>query len=232
MGSPGGLGHPCSACKGDCDVDTDCQGNLVCMQRSGAEPIPGCTGTAVGGYDYCYDPSAADDSMNCLTSKCCAKVTDKCFLQKEGGSAMCLESCPDGWDCTVLGEGKKSMQDAEATCTKLGNRVCTKEEVQARYANAVETAKVLNASLATEDITIRGWVRGDSKAACVAEASTKSPGPGAKYEFSFDCNRTSPLTPSDFDFCCSETLQYDAYYNVKPSGQSSRKGFAPTCLSS
>ena len=27
----------------DCDADTDCMGSLVCHQRVGDEPVPGCT---------------------------------------------------------------------------------------------------------------------------------------------------------------------------------------------
>jgi transforming growth factor-beta-induced protein len=31
-------------CQGDCDVDEDCEGGLVCFQRDGGEPVPGCLG--------------------------------------------------------------------------------------------------------------------------------------------------------------------------------------------
>lgn len=48
-------------CQGDCDRDSDCIGpadneegiELYCFQRSGDEPVPGCTGTAASGRDYC-----------------------------------------------------------------------------------------------------------------------------------------------------------------------------------
>ena len=45
---------------GDCDVDSDCSGGLVCFQRSSTEDpardIPGCQGEYVGvdSNDYCY----------------------------------------------------------------------------------------------------------------------------------------------------------------------------------
>lgn len=39
-------------------VDDDCEGNLVCMQRSGDEPIPGCGGNISprSEADYCVRP--------------------------------------------------------------------------------------------------------------------------------------------------------------------------------
>lgn len=50
-GSPA-LRFPMEACQGDCDTDDDCVGDLVCFQRKGLEPVPGCTGTGVSGTDY------------------------------------------------------------------------------------------------------------------------------------------------------------------------------------
>ena len=47
----------CGQCEGDCDRDTDCRGNLICFQRTGDENVAGCWGTALDGWDYCYDPS-------------------------------------------------------------------------------------------------------------------------------------------------------------------------------
>lgn len=44
-------------CTGDCDTDSDCQGNLQCRQRYGKnalDPVPGCNGTGKKGIDYCY----------------------------------------------------------------------------------------------------------------------------------------------------------------------------------
>lgn len=35
--------RPCAACEGDCDSDTECQGQLKCYQRTTAmETVPGC----------------------------------------------------------------------------------------------------------------------------------------------------------------------------------------------
>jgi hypothetical protein len=46
-------------CQGDCDLDSQCAGNLKCWQRDGNEPIPGCIMGGSGdisSHDYCYDP--------------------------------------------------------------------------------------------------------------------------------------------------------------------------------
>lgn len=37
--------------------DDECEGNLVCMQRSGDEPIPGCGGSPREAADYCILPA-------------------------------------------------------------------------------------------------------------------------------------------------------------------------------
>jgi hypothetical protein len=33
---------PLKLCEGDCDTDADCDTGLVCEQRTGNEPVPGC----------------------------------------------------------------------------------------------------------------------------------------------------------------------------------------------
>eukprot|EP00985_Skeletonema_marinoi_P019741 scaffold11430_cov165-Skeletonema_marinoi.AAC.1 len=45
--------NPLPECHGDCDDDSQCEGSLVCFQRSGNEAVPGCTGTATSGADFC-----------------------------------------------------------------------------------------------------------------------------------------------------------------------------------
>jgi hypothetical protein len=47
---------PLGECEGDCDGDSECQGDLQCFQRSGLTPVPGCTGDGSDSKDYCYDP--------------------------------------------------------------------------------------------------------------------------------------------------------------------------------
>ena len=51
-----GAKKPFDECGGDCDHDSDCRGDLMCFQRGGSTanaPIPGCSGSAKSGYDYC-----------------------------------------------------------------------------------------------------------------------------------------------------------------------------------
>lgn len=57
--SPPSSVFPLGVCEGDCDVDSDCEGNLRCLQRgSNAGPVPGCNGRDDGKTDYCVSPSA------------------------------------------------------------------------------------------------------------------------------------------------------------------------------
>ncbi|CAB9527247.1 receptor-like protein kinase [Seminavis robusta] len=46
-------------CRGDCDSNRDCDGNLVCHQRGVGDPVPGCSGKSLGtSRDYCVSPGA------------------------------------------------------------------------------------------------------------------------------------------------------------------------------
>lgn len=46
--------NTCGQCQGDCDTDAHCGEGLKCLQRNGGESIPGCSGSAKSGWDYCY----------------------------------------------------------------------------------------------------------------------------------------------------------------------------------
>ena len=52
--------YPMKECQGDCDIDDDCEGSLLCFQRDGNTAVPGCQGgeNEANDYDYCYDPSS------------------------------------------------------------------------------------------------------------------------------------------------------------------------------
>jgi len=52
-----GYKFPLGMCQGDCDGDSECAGNLLCMHRDGFEKVPGCGGNGAVGIDYCFDPS-------------------------------------------------------------------------------------------------------------------------------------------------------------------------------
>ena len=48
-------------CQGDCDSDSDCATGLICHQRTGNTPVPGCIAgstRAQTDWDYCIDPAA------------------------------------------------------------------------------------------------------------------------------------------------------------------------------
>jgi hypothetical protein len=74
---------PLAACEGDCDSDTDCQGDLICHQRGASERVPGCTGTGYSGKDYCHQPVALQ------------------FTGEHGTHGECEGDCDDDWDCDV-----------------------------------------------------------------------------------------------------------------------------------
>ena len=107
----GGLG----VCEGDCDTDSDCGIGLMCFQRGGNEPVPGCSGTPNSSWDYCVPIKALDSSRNGGTGygMCegdCDKDSDcdaglKCF-ERDGYESVpgCSGSGKKGWDyCTNVG---------------------------------------------------------------------------------------------------------------------------------
>ena len=70
-------GGKCTQCQGDCDTDSDCEGNLRCAQRkesSGVENVPGCTwGSASNRFD---DTDYCEFIMSFF-------VIVKCFIYKQ-----------------------------------------------------------------------------------------------------------------------------------------------------
>lgn len=49
--------NQCKECEGDCDRDSQCKGNLVCFQKDGYLPVPGCSGHDGSNTDWCVDPN-------------------------------------------------------------------------------------------------------------------------------------------------------------------------------
>lgn len=51
-------------CEGECNSDGDCEGDLICQQRSGNEVVVGCQGLGKFAWDYCRppDPSSSPTS--------------------------------------------------------------------------------------------------------------------------------------------------------------------------
>jgi len=67
VGECGTENYLCGQCEGDCDFDTDCQGDLICFQRNFTDVVPGCVGEGgqrdVSSKDICTDPKLADASL-------------------------------------------------------------------------------------------------------------------------------------------------------------------------
>lgn len=48
-------------CQGNCNSDNNCAGELKCFQRSGLDPVPGCSGTGRRHIRYCISPTVLRD---------------------------------------------------------------------------------------------------------------------------------------------------------------------------
>lgn len=98
-------------CFGDCDSDADCMPGLVCYQRDGKTPVPGCSGKGKNDWDYCYkpvlnivskDPKAilgscsgdCDTDSNCAPGlKCHQRDADEEVLGCSGEGAPAWDYC-------------------------------------------------------------------------------------------------------------------------------------------
>ncbi|KAL7537594.1 hypothetical protein ACHAWF_005837 [Thalassiosira exigua] len=80
--------YPLDECEGDCDDDSECQGSLVCFQRSWGEPVPGCSG---------------DDRIR--KTDYCVRLKELTIVGNDGqpGSAFplgkCEGDCDSDWEC-------------------------------------------------------------------------------------------------------------------------------------
>ena len=91
-------------CEGDCDSDSDCSFGLKCFQRSGYTPVPGCSGTGVLDWDYCYkpeigtvhvftrssSPSSEDESIITTWVEETKLVASDASMQSEFGASVAL----------------------------------------------------------------------------------------------------------------------------------------------
>ena len=126
-------------CSGDCDEDTDCAQGLQCFQRDGREPVPGCSGRGVPGWDYCYNSTAAPETTAAPTTgplptplppgrKPCLCVfdIDRTLTGKQGA----VNTCPGNkevqgiWD-SAYGGGWLTLSDA-AEALASGKTFCKK----------------------------------------------------------------------------------------------------------
>jgi hypothetical protein len=61
MENPNKKGLTLGRCEGDCDGDSECEGDLICYNRDLFNPVPGCSGDGYANSDYCID---ARDQMS------------------------------------------------------------------------------------------------------------------------------------------------------------------------
>ena len=86
-------------CQGDCDSDRDCAPGLKCYERSGNEPVPGCTGKARRAYDYCIPKETFLKHVG---------VDPRRKLQKCEGDCDSDRDCAAGLKCYQRGAGTRN----------------------------------------------------------------------------------------------------------------------------
>jgi hypothetical protein len=102
IGECGSESYKCGLCEGDCDSDSDCEGDLVCISREGHDAVPGCTGEGnasdMFGKDICVPQGPPVEFINSLTyneSGCSA--SNPCT--KCEGPCVTNNSCGIGFVC-------------------------------------------------------------------------------------------------------------------------------------
>ena len=90
-----GSSYSCGLCEGDCDTDSDCEGSLVCYQRSGFEAVTGCSGEGgprdVFGKDICALPEVQNVGNPCnnyFTDGQCTICTGDCDVDSAGAALL------------------------------------------------------------------------------------------------------------------------------------------------
>jgi len=97
---------PLGLCEGDCDDDDDCEGDLICEQRSGFDEITGCVGRGAENEDYCRVateetpvtpfPSTVESTACVSSGEYCSKdgnacCSGKCKKDKDTGEEVCVD---------------------------------------------------------------------------------------------------------------------------------------------
>ena len=117
-GSQGAANMP--MCSGDCDSDEDCAGRLRCFQRDGTEPVPGCVGAGVEGFDYCYEPDTHSTTTTTtppppVSGVClCVFDIDRTLTGKQGTAGNACPNNLEVHDITdyAYGPGPLTISDA------------------------------------------------------------------------------------------------------------------------
>ena len=105
---------PVQLCQGDCDVDSHCQGDLICWQRDGDADVPGCKGAAVPDHDYCVvNPS----KLPPLTGDDETPVTSPLLKACQGDCDATGNWCDEGLTCF-----RRDGFDKVPGCSGFGKR--------------------------------------------------------------------------------------------------------------
>ena len=120
-------GFLCGLCEGDCDGDSTCEGNLVCMNRDGFEDVPGCTGAGGAsdrsGKDICMvDPTSSptpSPSASPIAANVVRKVGNPCTDYFDDGLCeVCTGDCDVDSDCAEgLRCGQRNAGDVVPGCS-------------------------------------------------------------------------------------------------------------------
>jgi len=117
----------CGRCAGDCDYDSDCEGNLLCFQRDGNNDqiVPGCANTGYvtssSDHDYCYDGTFAScrhstfvDSANPLRMQTGSYCVDMTVNTAGADGSVMTQSSLDS--CTSWSSGGGGFYQSIAPC--------------------------------------------------------------------------------------------------------------------
>ena len=87
------------ACIGECDNDGQCKEGLMCFQRTGFTPVPGCSGEGKKDWDYCYDPTGSVELQGDNDNK--ATNLEACIGECDNDG-----QCKDGLKCFQRSKGE------------------------------------------------------------------------------------------------------------------------------
>ena len=103
-----GSGYQCGLCEGDCDGDSDCAGDLVCVQRNGFDVVAGCSGAGGDRDMYDKDICAPPPPTPLVTY-----VGNPCTDQFPSGKCeICTGDCDRDSDCA---DGLRCAQRRETS---------------------------------------------------------------------------------------------------------------------
>jgi hypothetical protein len=109
--------NPCQECQGDCNTDSDCQGDLICYSKAGrahseeGTRIPGCAGLDFSKTDWCISSPSDEAVVAGKTERTASGDAATCTVDAIASQGMCdrpsslrliLNSCGDVVGPTVI----------------------------------------------------------------------------------------------------------------------------------